>query len=205
MATLMTKTTYHHGDLKNALFEAGLALLEEKGVDGLSLREMAKRAGVSHAAPYRHFSDKTELLSSIARWGFEELQEAIAEKAERYPNNPKKQLKEAGVAYVRLAVAHPERTRLMFGGVIPQEEFPESLADASEATFDQVLEIVEAGRRSGDFKYRDPKTMATAVWSQFHGLAMLILSGQVDKAHSDWRVKKLAEEGCELLLEGLQR
>jgi AcrR family transcriptional regulator len=91
---------YHHGDLRAALIESGTKLLRERGAAALSLREVAKAAGVSHAAPYRHFEDKAQLLAAIAAAGFERLRAAMQKAAADHPEDPRSQLIAAGEAYV---------------------------------------------------------------------------------------------------------
>jgi AcrR family transcriptional regulator len=127
-----THSRYHHGDLRNALIQAATTVLVEKGAAALSLREVAKVAGVSHAAPYRHFRDKAALLRVLAQGGFERLTAAINMAAENSPHNPEQKLIEAGVAYVRIAVQHPEITRLMFAGTVePQQDHTYLAASAA--------------------------------------------------------------------------
>ena len=103
---------YHHGDLRAAVLQAAGEILETEGLSGLSLREAARRAGVSHNAPYRHFADRESLLAALAAEGFGLLAAAQREAAAKIG------LRGMGEAYVRFALAHPERFQLMFGGVI---------------------------------------------------------------------------------------
>ena len=110
-----TPDSYHHGNLRTALLDAAEDALFTEGMNKLSLRSIAKRAGVSHNAPYRHFKDKSALLRGIAQRGFEELHAAM-DTAIAGPGSPEERLIEAGVRYVQLGLTHPDRTRLMFGG-----------------------------------------------------------------------------------------
>src|SRR5262245_65147086 len=111
-------STYHHGDLPPALLKAAGKILEKEGVGGLSLRELARRAGVSHNAPYRHFPDREALLAALAAEGFAMLGSAQREAAAAAG------LRGMGEAYVRFALAHPQRFRLMFGGQVKIERHP---------------------------------------------------------------------------------
>ena len=149
-----THSRYHHGDLRNALIQAATTVLVEKGAAALSLREVAKVAGVSHAAPYRHFRDKAALLRVLAQGGFERLTEVINTAAENSPYNPEQKLIEAGVAYVRNAVQHPEITRLMFAATIEPQQDRAYLA-ASAASYE-----APAGYYSG--RYRAGQLSAAA-------------------------------------------
>src|SRR5919206_2322086 len=100
-------STYHHGNLRPALLRTAAKTLEKEGLGALSLRELARRAGVSHNAPYRHFPDRDSLLAALAAEGFEMLGDALEKRPRR----------EMGEAYVEFALAHPQRFRLMFGGL----------------------------------------------------------------------------------------
>src|SRR3954470_20864584 len=116
-------TTYHHGDLPPALLKAAAKILEKEGLAGLSLRELARRAGVSHNAPYRHFPDRDALLAALATEGFAILGKQLAAPAGQ----------ESAAAYVRFALDHPQRFRLMFGGQIAYDRYPELRGQADAA------------------------------------------------------------------------
>jgi AcrR family transcriptional regulator len=170
MKTRKPAAQYHHGDLQNALLEAAEALLERDGPARLSLREVARAAGVSHAAPYRHYRDKAALLQALAQRGAERLQHAIERAAAQAVQNPEQQLVEAGVAYVQQAVRHPEMSRLMLGGV-EQGHAP--------AAFAALVQIIREGVASGAFRQRDAQELALAAWTAMHGLALLAAAGQL--------------------------
>jgi AcrR family transcriptional regulator len=171
---------YHHGDLCNVLLEAAEILLEHSGPAGLSLRAVARSAGVSHAAPYRHFRDKAALLEALSRRGFERLQHAIERAAAGAMQNPEQQLVEAGVAYVRLALSHPEMFRLMFGGVLPGP-----VGEYRQSTFEALAKIMRDGIARGAFRQRDGEELALAAWTSMHGLAMLAAAGQLSFSPRD--------------------
>ncbi|MEZ4449104.1 MAG: TetR/AcrR family transcriptional regulator [Nannocystaceae bacterium] len=163
--------TYHHGDLRAALLEAALEVLAERGLAGLSLRECARRADVSHAAPYRHFADKDALVAAIAELGFARLARAgIA--AMEGAVGPRDRLDAYGVAYVRFAVDHPELFRVMF----TCEVDPSTSGPDGARAFDLLLECATA--LSGA---EDPMTSAIAAWSLPHGVAMLLLDQRIPK------------------------
>ena len=170
---------YHHGDLRNALLGAAEGLLRDGGAAGLSLRAVARAAGVSHTAPYRHFRDKTALLQALAERGFIRLGETIRAAVGHVPHGPEQQLIAAGIAYVKLALAHPETTRLMFGGVIDRPAAGSGRPAGGEALA-AVQRIVEAGIAAGVFRQREPRELALVAWTGMHGLAMLIIAGQLD-------------------------
>ena len=191
------QSSYHHGDLRNALIEAGEQLLVQRGAASLSLREVAKLAGVSHAAPYRHFRDKAALLQALAESGFERLGAVIRAAAERIPHDPELKLVETGVAYVRLAVRNPALVQLMFAAGPGQSE-DRATRQAALPVFAPLLAIAKTGIETGVFRDRDPRELALVAWTSMHGLALLLVSGQVrvnltDEAALDELVRSLVQ------------
>ena len=156
-------STYHHGDLRTATVQAAEEILEEQGLAALSIREAARRAGVSHNAPYRHFPDRDSLLAELAAAGFQKLGEELKARRGR----------EMGEAYVRFALAHPERFRLMFGPQLRRERYP-ALREAAQQTYNALVSAFRA-----DGAIADPDKAAAAAWSLVHGLAHLVLDGQL--------------------------
>ena len=171
------KSQYHHGDLRNALIESALLILEEKGIDGLSLRDVAKQAGVSHNAPYRHFQNKTELLATLAEKGFVNLQLVITKATQDQSMSVSDQLIAAGVAYVYEAIEHPEMIRLMFGGLLDFSDCPPELEQSAEQAYQGLNKIIEQGIADGSFQQQDKQILTTTAWSTMHGLAMLFIAG----------------------------
>ncbi len=158
---------YHHGDLRNALRDAARAILEEEGLTGLSLRAVARRAGVSHAAPYRHFENHEALLVDLALEGFAELQSEIAA-AGAGPGLVSDRIPDIGAAYMRFVARRPALARLMFGAQLPnRNKFPD-LAASADAIGGEI------GTALGD------TALGLAVWAAIHGLAMLVLENVVD-------------------------
>ncbi len=178
MSVNKKKSSYHHGDLRQTLLDAAESLLEEGGIDALSLRDAARRAGVSHSAPARHFPAKMDLLFALVERGIRALDDEMR-RAGAIDADPVAQLEEAGFAYVRLAVRHPWRTQLMFGGVVPmQAEIPPGLQEVASSSFQGLVRIITAGQAAGRFIEQDPMQLTLAMWSVVHGTAMLILGGQ---------------------------
>jgi AcrR family transcriptional regulator len=163
--------TYHHGDLAAALVAAALDLLQEGGEGELSLRAVARRAGVSPAAPYRHFADREALVSAVATVGYRELAERLIA-AHPAPSTPD-QLAGAAVAYVRFALERPALFRIMFSEPC-QRDNDERVAE-TEAVHLYVGQIVERA-----FPGADVEALATAIWALVHGLAFLYLDGKLD-------------------------
>lgn len=199
-----TARQYHHGNLRNALIEAAIPLLEAHGPAALSLREVAKAAGVSHAAPYRHFRDKTELLEEIAASGYATLTRACLDAQRRYAGDPAKQLVEAGIGYLMFVVEQPRVAHLMFGGMIALDACGESLRQASAQAFQSLVGIVRAGVQAGVFKESPAEELTIAAWSMVHGLATLITSGMLGGiAGSRREVRRLGRQLAQTLLHGM--
>lgn len=169
------RDSYHHGDLKRALTSAALSLVAEKGPKGFTLTEAARRAGVSAAAPYRHFADKAELLATVAEQGFRELH---AELAAAVASEPQARVIELGRAYVRWAIAHPDRYQVMFGAEISKADHP-ALAVAAEQAFGDLLDAITRCQEAGIVDGHDPRSVAAPLWSLVHGVASLAIGGEL--------------------------
>src|SRR5579871_2967882 len=160
--------TYHHGDLRAAILRAAGKLVEKQGVEGLKLRDLARRAKVSHNAPYRHFPGREALLAALAAEGFGMLGQAQREAAAAGG------MRAMGEAYVRFALAHPQRFRLMFGGQVPMERHPQ-LREVATKAFASL---------SGALSARVPEAQGAgdssiAAWALVHGLAQLLLGNRI--------------------------
>jgi AcrR family transcriptional regulator len=163
--------TYHHGDLRASCMSAAMELLEEGDGAGLSLRAVARRAGVSPAAPYRHYADREALVSAVAARGYRELAERLA--AAHPAPATLRQLTSAAVAYVQFALERPALFRIMFGEPCDRDN-DERAAETAAVTL-YLREIV--GRV---FPRADAEAIATAIWALVHGLAFLHLDGKLD-------------------------
>ncbi|MFD0264917.1 TetR/AcrR family transcriptional regulator [Kitasatospora indigofera] len=168
--------SYHHGDLRAACLRAARELLEEDGSAGLSLRAVARRAGVSATAPYRHYSDRDALVSAVAAEGYVELADHLAA-AHPSPRTPD-DLAEVAVAYVRFALERPAMFRVMFAE--PCDPTNEERVAATAAIWEYVRGIVH-----GVFPDSDPEALSTGVWAIVHGLAFLHLDGKLDASTPD--------------------
>ena len=199
------RETYHHGDLRQALIEAALKIVSEKDVESVSLREVARRVGVSHAAPYRHFADKEALLAAVAQEGFQMLHHTLETVLHKAPLDPLKRLQEIGVAYVDFALEHSSHYRLMFGayGATSAQQNPE-LAQAATQAFMVLVNGVNMGQQEGVIRLDDSNQLALAAWALTHGLAMLLMDGQVPISTSP-SVAPLSKFVTRVLVEGLAR
>ncbi|WP_159712123.1 TetR/AcrR family transcriptional regulator [Sphingomonas sp. AX6] len=171
--SVKTKPRYHHGALRDALLDAAEAVIGERGLDGFSLRECARRAGVSPAAPAHHFGDARGLLTALAARGFAGLAEAMEHLAPS--DDPVADLQAMGAAYVAFAFARPALFDLMWRRPMLDREAPGFLAVADRA-FDPLAQAV--GRITGTPP--DP-TDIVAAWSIVHGYARLALDGAVPR------------------------
>ncbi|MEH1014088.1 TetR/AcrR family transcriptional regulator [Micromonospora sp. CPCC 206060] len=156
---------YHHGDLRRALLASAVDAIAESGPAALSLRDLARRAGVSHAAPAHHFGDKAGLLTALAAQGFDLLAEELRQSGT--------DLLEAGVGYVRFAVRHRAHFEVMFAPGLYRRDLPEVTAARDRAT----AALREAIARNPDASASDPQATRLATWSIVHGFATLWLSG----------------------------
>jgi AcrR family transcriptional regulator len=161
------RRSYHHGDLRNALLEAARGILEEESLAALSLRAVARRAGVSHAAPYRHFPNHESLLVELAIEGFIELRSEIVTAAGT-PGAESDRITKIGAAYMRFVARRPALTRLMFGPQLPNRDAFPTLGEAADAIGTEI------GNALHD------SALGLAVWASVHGLAMLILEDVID-------------------------
>jgi len=170
------KRPYHHGNLREALLEAAIRLVAEAGPTGFTLREVARRAGVSHNAPYRHFRDKGELLAAVAAQGFRELKRAMLDASwEIGASNIT--VKRSGLAYISFALRRPEHFTVMFDAPISQANYPER-DEAAEQAFGTLVGFVEACQSEGQLPRNDTLQRALAAWSLVHGIAKLAVANR---------------------------
>ena len=199
-----SKATYHHGDLRSALMSAALAHIKRHGASTLSLRSLARGVGVAHSAAYRHFRSRDDVLAAIAEEGFRQLHDVICAAAASSPSDPMAALRATGFAYVDFAVAHRHHMQVMFGDLIRDKKRYSGLADCARQTAERMSELVHAARVSGAYRPRDERLMGLASWSMVHGLAMLIIAGQVGETASEAADRRTVVEAVlGLLREGL--
>lgn len=179
------RRSYHHGDLKNALIEAGLELLAKEGAGGLSLRSVAHKVGVSHAAPYAHFADKQALIAAISTAGYERLYEVIRAAAAEHEQEPARQLLEAAWGYVKFALDDPEHFKVTLSGVVEKEKDYPAFVEVSQKSFALVVDIVRACQARGVLSPGSPELVAVGVWSLMHGLVSLLLENQIPRSVVD--------------------
>jgi AcrR family transcriptional regulator len=163
---------YHHGHLREALLKAAIQLIAEVGPAGFTLREVARRAGVSHNAPYRHFPEQKHLLAAVAAQGFRELNQAMLD-AVKHHRNSVGRLKRAGLAYVEFALERPEHFTVMFDAPAISKQDDPCDADAAEQAFGTLLSLVQHCQDEGQLPAGDTHQLALLAWSMVHGIAKL--------------------------------
>ena len=167
MTSEKSRSAYHHGDARNALLKAAGALLEQTGAAGLSLRQVAERAGLSRQAPYNHFADKAALLAELIADGFARLRDSMLT-AESDGATPVERLRRAGLAYITFAQSRPALFRLMFASELVDPASHPQVREAHEASLAIVGGIVASMAASGD-----AADLTLAAWALVHGYATL--------------------------------
>ncbi len=194
--TKNSQTKYHHGDLRRAILESALELIDKSGIEHLSLREVARALGVTTAAPYHHFKDREALLVQIAIQGYEQLLVRL-EEARNATKAPKTELEAECRAYLSFAHQHAALYSVMFSSeVAHKNEYPEL-----RQTADRCLHLVLASlAQRGDLPKRRVSRAALCVWSMLHGLAMLDASNFLEEDRSEQAA--IAVEGVLSLVKG---
>jgi AcrR family transcriptional regulator len=202
MARVKTTKPYHHGELREALVVAGRKLLEEKGLRGFTLRECARRAAVSHAAPAHHFASIDDLLAEIAIRGYHDLTAAMTAEARRSGSDPAARLVGQGVGYMAFAAANPVLFQLMFSRDANNFETP-ALAAAAKSASNLHRQAVEAviPQASGEVKER----MVDFAWAAVHGFITLVLEGQLGEKDSSRALKTRGLAALSAMVEAVVR
>lgn len=200
---------YHHGNLREALLQAALSLAETVGPGGLTLRATARLAGVSQAAPYRHFAGKEALLAAVAEEGFRALT-AMQRDSASHQSDPLERFRALGLAYVGFASSHPSHFRVMFApevagkfapGVANKFAYP-TLAEAAAEAFGLLVDAIAECQRAGAVKEGDPKELALAAWSVVHGLSALVVDRQLSELYPV-KTEEMATSVTQHLFDGL--
>jgi AcrR family transcriptional regulator len=180
---------YHHGNLRADLLRAAIRLIAEVGPTAFTLREVARRAGVSHNAPYRHFLDRDDLLEAVADEGFLQLNAAMLAAAAEVPGTQDR-LKVAGTAYVAFALRRPEHFAVMFDAPAPKGKNQEH-PGAGKQAFDTLLSLVKACQDEGHLPSGSSADFALLAWTMVHGIAKLATAGRLPY-RSDAEILKFA-------------
>ena len=189
---------YHHGNLRAALLEQAARTVDERGVQALSLRELAREVGVSHAAPRRHFPDRQALLDAIGEDGFERLGAALASAVEHAGTAFGARLHALALAFIAFAGDHPALLELMFAG--KQREGADRVRESADRAFAIPLVVIAQAQVSGELAPGDPGRVAIVALATLQGLATMANGGLIDEAP----VQEVVTDAIDQLLDGLR-
>lgn len=196
------KSRYHHGDLRNALIDASLLLIQERGPKGFSLTEAARRAGVSAAAPYRHFQDKDSLLAAIALQGTLLLAEQLKLALDQDSKYPESGIIAGAEAYVQFARQRPTYFRCMFGADLDKTQYPE-LATTVQNALALAVPLLELLLGKKQEKLTQLSIITAELWAIAHGVAALVVDGAFEQIVRDVMPEQLVRGLVLRYLQGL--
>ncbi len=199
--TARPRRPYHHGNLREAILQAALKLVETVGPGGLTLRATARLAGVSQAAPYRHFASKEALLAAVAEEGFRALT-AMQRDSAGHKSDAIEAFQALGLAYIAFAATHPSHFRVMFAPEVADRMAYPALATAAAEAFGLLVDAIAECQRAGKVKEGDPKELALAAWSVVHGLSALVVNRQLSELYPV-KVEEMAKSVTQRLFDGL--
>jgi AcrR family transcriptional regulator len=174
----MTSKTYHHGNLKEALISAGLEILSEQGIEGLSLRNVAKKIGVSHTASYNHFPDKQALLAAISTAGHEQLHQILLDTFEKTKHSSSHIISEIAWTYLQFALDNPAIFKLMFSGALEEERDHPEYVEISQKSIVLFEDMIVFSQNKGQLPEGKVEIIAIKLWSLVHGFTYLMLENQ---------------------------
>lgn len=181
----MSAKSYHHGDLKNALIQAGIKILAEDGINELSLRKVAREAGVTHSAPYAHFADKQALIAAISTDGYKKIFDRINLVMENYPTDPLRQLVEIAWVYVQFGFDEPDHFKITFTSLVESEREHPELVIATKRTFNELRLLIIRCQEAGLIDEGEPDLVTVTLWGLVHGFVNLIQGGMVSHVVTD--------------------
>jgi AcrR family transcriptional regulator len=197
------KKSYHHGELRQALIDAARLLVREQGEDSFSLSDACRLAGVSTAAPYRHFPDKHAILAEVAAQGFVDMTRRAQAEAEKFPIGATERILAVGRVYITFAMGEAALFRLMFGQ--KPSAAPDDIVNLrGRECFGYVLQEVH-GYCTANGIQGDARLIALQLWTLVHGAASLTIDGDYDKVAPDLDVEQLMAVGADRLLFSLRR
>lgn len=196
--------SYHHGNLRRALLDSALMLIERDGPKGVSLRSVARLAGVSPAAPYRHFPGKEGLLAAVAEDGFRAMTAAMDAAVEVNKELPLAGFRAVAFAYVKYAAVHPSYFRVMFGPEIADHALYPGLAECAVQLRALLTDMIKSCQRPDLIGGVEPEDLAVAAWSTLHGLATLLVDNQLGQpVATDTELQVLTDRVADVLYRGL--
>lgn len=201
------KKMYHHPDLRAQLVESAVAFLKKNRVEDLSLRGLAREIGVSHMAPYRHFSTKEDLLAAVIEQGFLRLTAMFDEVLNQKDQTFKSVFTNLGKAYIQFVVKYPDHARLMFNGMMCDPGKHPQAHIAGQEAFGRLLRMLQRGTEEGYLSKKDnPYLQGHMIWSTVHGAAMLLIEDQfhmIDGA-PEFEIDSFVDFVAERLLRGMK-
>lgn len=197
---LQKKKAYHHGNLREVLVLEAYRLVQERGSEAVTLREIGRRSGVSHNAPYAHFATRQDLLAAVAAKGFDELRACLQPAVERAATDVEGALLAIGKSYVVFGVKNAQLFQLMFGPELGQAR-SETLRTSAMAAYSAIERIAEIATSQG--LARPERQIALASWALVHGIVTLILEGNEKFPRQPKEIERLAGELCQVLIEGI--
>jgi AcrR family transcriptional regulator len=176
----MSENNYHHGDLRNAIISEGMSIIKKEGIEGLSIRHVARKIGVSHTAPYRHFRDHDDLLAAIAVRGFKILRDDIQKVLSKFPDDSGRQILESGKTYIRFAMKNPDLYRIMFRDYIKNKTGKDDFYNEMDFFFREWVGYL-AKIKKVDSSGEDIVITLLLIWSALHGYSSLVIDNNKDK------------------------
>ncbi len=185
---------YHFGDLRASLVETASTMIEDEGIENITMRSLSKKLGVSRTAAYRHFQDKTALLKAVAEDTFNSLKLYIREESENI-GDPLEQFRVISHAYVEFAMRNPAKYKQMFSREVVSEPRVPELGQAALNAFTVLMEVIENCHREGVFTVGDTYDLANVAWATVHGLSLLLIDGQIRTSEGGKRLHALLVNG----------
>jgi AcrR family transcriptional regulator len=203
-AMTATKQNYHHGDLRTALLDSALEIIGELGPQALTIREVARRAGVSHAAPYRHFTDKDELILSVVERGFALMQATMQAQKDAAGPDSLSQFAASGLAYVDFALTHPAYYRVMFSGDLLSTTGHVSLQHTSREALQEMVADISRCQELGVVRAGDPAMQALTILSTIHGFVSLVNDNRIGHlVDNPFSLENIRNEVLAAIFEGI--
>ena len=181
----LPKSSYHHGDLRCALLEAALDIIAEHGPQQLTIREVARKVGVSHTAPYRHFANKDDLILAVVKQGFELMQQTMQDKKAAADPDPLSQFAASGTAYVDFALDNPAYYRVMYNGDLLSSTGQHTLQHTTSETFSEVVNDIRTCQELHIVRPGDPTLQAMSILSSIHGFVTMVIDNRVNALLGD--------------------
>ena len=198
------RANYHHGDLRSALLEAALHIINDQGPRQLTIREVARKAGVSHTAPYRHFANKDDLIVAVVKQGFELMRQTMQAEKAAAEQDPVSQFAASGMAYVEFALQHSAYYRIMHSGDLLSSTGQHSLQHTGTETFAEMVADIKTCQGLGIVRPGDPTLQALTILSTIHGFVTLVIDNRVNALLGDtYQIAQIRDAILTAIFEGL--